>query len=769
MDKECLNTASLESKLAVLESENEALSLKIEENLLLNRVFEEINSYDESEDFIKEILESICILLDVQFSGLFELMDNQCVFKEHYVLFAHEKNPLLRLDIHQDMLEKILYNKSAFLQQGSQTFSFEYPNSNFIAHHGVVVPFNSSRIKNRFFIFINDEASALLKERMGILQKIVGIIVARYEKFYYQNALKTLNELLEQKVSLRTYELFEKNEELRVAKEKVEHSQRELSITLQSIGDGVIATDARGLVTMMNPVAEKLCGWNLEDAKGKHLGEVFFIINAHTRKTCENPVEKVLETGSIVGLANHTVLVSKEGLFYDISDSAAPIRDEEGHIVGIVLVFSDVTEKYAQAEKLRIAQEKLTKNLENQLYIDDLTKLKSRACLLRDMKNASYPAIILVDINSFRTINELYGVEVGNEALIAFAGVLKEFGQSKGYSLYRLSGDEFVFFKDTPHSNIHKCNYLLDLLLKIVQETPVKIASLGETLLLDIFVGASFEKDNPLGTANIALNYAKQHCKPYIIFSSEIDSLQEITYGAKWKKKIVWGIQTDAFLPFFQPIVDREQNIVKYEALMRLRDLEDGKASYVSPYAFLEIATKTHHYDEISQMNLLKSLAVCAQNQIAISLNLNYQDVLNKPLCVLLKNTILKKGIAHLVTFEIVESQNIQNYDLLKAFIAEFKALGIHFAIDDFGTGFSNFTHIFEFSPDFIKIDGSLIKSIHTDKKSFELVKAIVFFSKELGIKTVAEFVHSKEVFDVTLGLGVDFFQGYYFGEPRQK
>jgi len=410
----------------------------------------------------------------------------------------------------------------------------------------------------------------------------------------------------------------------------------------------------------------------------------------------------------------------------------------------------------------------LYKELENQLYVDGLTKLKSRTRLLKDIKEAEHPAVILIDINAFRTINELYGVEVGNEVLIHFARTLRDFAKDRDFRVYRISGDEFVFFKDTPHADHTNCAALLDTFFETTKNTHVFIDSLGESLYLDLSIGASFEKENPLGTADVALNHAKQDHKPYVIFHKELDALQEIAQGALWKKKIIAGIQNDAFLPFFQPIVDKTGTIVKYEALMRFAQ-KNGKTSYIAPFEFLEIACKTRHYDEISKITLLKSLHVSHEKHIDVSLNLNYQDILNTELHVILKEHLVRLNIAHQVVFEIVESQKIQNYTLLKAFMAEFRALGVRFAIDDFGTGFSNFSHIVELSPDYIKIDGSLIKNLDTDKTSYELVKAIIFFCKELHIQTVAEYVHSKAVFDTALALGIDFFQGYYFGTPQQE
>ena len=410
----------------------------------------------------------------------------------------------------------------------------------------------------------------------------------------------------------------------------------------------------------------------------------------------------------------------------------------------------------------------LYKELENQLYVDALTKLKSRSALLRDISEAKNPCVIVIDITMFRTINELYGVEVGNEVLRSFASSLKIFAKNRDFKVYRISGDEFVFFKDDAQIQIEYYTQFMETFFDTMSHKSICVSSLEDTIYLEMSAGISFDKLNPLGTADIALNHAKALHKNYIIYHSKLDTIGEIKQGALWKKKIIHGIDDNRFVPFFQPIVNREEKIIKYEALMRLAPT-DEMTECIPPYAFLDIAIKTHHYDQISQMTLMKSLHVSAQKGIHVSLNLNFQDILNKSLHQMMKEFIIQKGIGHRVVFEIVESQNIQDYPLLKHFMEDFRSIGVRFAIDDFGTGFSNFTHILEFSPDFVKIDGSLIKHLDTDKKSYELVKAIVFFSKELGIQTVAEFVHSKEVFEVALSLGIDQFQGYYFGMPNKE
>jgi PAS domain S-box-containing protein len=158
---------------------------------------------------------------------------------------------------------------------------------------------------------------------------------------------------------VKVHGAFQDISERKRAEESLRQSEENLAITLNSIGDGVIATDLNGLVVNMNPIAEKLCGWSLIDATGKPLTEVFNIANANTLETVINPVKKVLENGKIVGLANHTVLISKNGTEYQISDSAAPIKNKDGKISGVVLVFSDVTEKYLTAQSLIDNEERL--------------------------------------------------------------------------------------------------------------------------------------------------------------------------------------------------------------------------------------------------------------------------------------------------------------------------------------------------------------------------------------------------------------------------
>lgn len=146
---------------------------------------------------------------------------------------------------------------------------------------------------------------------------------------------------------------YEDITERRLAEEALANEKERLAVTLRSIGDGVIATDPEGRIVLINAVAEELTGWKQDEATGRNLTEVFYIINERTRRRCESPVEKVLRMGTVVGLANHTALISKDGRELVIADSGAPIWDKDGSVAGVVLVFRDVTEKKKMDEELQ--------------------------------------------------------------------------------------------------------------------------------------------------------------------------------------------------------------------------------------------------------------------------------------------------------------------------------------------------------------------------------------------------------------------------------
>ena len=219
-------------------------------------------------------------------------------------------------------------------------------------------------------------------------------------------------------------------------------------------------------------------------------------------------------------------------------------------------------------------------------------------------------------------------------------------------------------------------------------------------------------------------------------------------------------------MPFFQPIYDNKLNkITKYEALVRLIDT-DGVVH--SPFRFLELSKKSKQYKEITKEVIKHSIQMFKNLDSDFSINISYSDIANPKIVAYLREQIEEYAIGERVIIEIVESESISKYDAVKSFIDNMKMLGCKISIDDFGSGYSNFSHILELEVNFLKIDGSLIQNVASNKNSEIIVKSIIMFAKSIGIKTVAEFVSSKEIFEKVKELGIDYSQGYYIGAPQQ-
>lgn len=407
----------------------------------------------------------------------------------------------------------------------------------------------------------------------------------------------------------------------------------------------------------------------------------------------------------------------------------------------------------------------LYEKIENRLYTDELTSLGSRYAFMYSLEDTKKPIVVLVDIDKFRSINELFGVKTGNEVLQKLASLMREFCKKSGCEAYRLSADEFALLKEA-NDEVKNAHLIALNFYEYYKKNYLYIDAISDTIELEFTFGIAVGKEQTLAKADMALEYAKANDLMYKVYSQEIDTTKSLKDNILWKKEIKEAVIEDNFVPFFQPIYDREAKIFKYEALARLKKLEAGKISYIPPVKFLDIAVKTKYYAHISKMVIFKSLDMAKEKNVQMSINISKKDILNSEFLKELKEKIKTLGIGNQITFEITESEDISHHRYLKNFIVEFRDIGVKFAIDDFGSGFSNFSFILEVSPDFIKIDGSLIKNIDNSKNSYELVKSIVAFSHALDKKVVAEFVHSKEVFDIAYELGVDLFQGYYFAQP---
>ena len=409
-----------------------------------------------------------------------------------------------------------------------------------------------------------------------------------------------------------------------------------------------------------------------------------------------------------------------------------------------------------------------TKEIQDRLYYDELTNLKNRTALEDDIKDDDFVSIALIDIDSFDDINELYGFSTGNLVLIEVAKILNEFSSRYSVGVYRIYGNVYCL-ADKKMMGFSKYNEFIEELVKLFKNRPIFIEELQIDIFINITLGISIAQEEPIKTAGIALKKAKKTNLPFFVYNNDIDTKEIIKKSMYWREKLKKSIEENAVIPFYQAIYDRNKNIVKYETLMRIKDTnENGETIYLSPYLFLDISVKTKQYLLLSNQVISKALSDLSKTDKQISINLSFKDILDDEFITSLDKNLDKIDSIDKprIVFEILESDYISDYTLLEEFIMKYRNQGIKIAIDDFGTGYSNFAHILKIRPNYIKIDGSLIKNLNIDKNSYEMVKSVVDFSKALNIRTIAEFIHSEEVFNIALELGVDEFQGFYLAEP---
>lgn len=416
-------------------------------------------------------------------------------------------------------------------------------------------------------------------------------------------------------------------------------------------------------------------------------------------------------------------------------------------------------------EQLRIKHDALlekTEELKHLLYIDSLTGLKNRNALYDDINTDKEKSCILINIDNFSHINNLYGEDFGNQVLQEFAHLLDSFyKKATRNTLYRFSGDEFALITEEKDTN--KLTEKANALQKRCSKSSIKIDD--QEISLSITIGISKEENTHLiSTANMAIFAARKEFKSLKLYTEELSLNSEYKNNLKWIREIKSAIAEDRIRMFYQPIVDHQHpEHKKFETLIRLIDKQ---GNIVTPYYFLEIAKKAKLYKQLAKIVITKSFEAFKDNDYEFSINLTIDDILDQEITDFIVMTLKKYNISERVIFEIVESESIENFDEIEEFITMIKSYGCRISIDDFGTGYSNFEHLMRLQADFIKIDGSIIKEITHDKRSALITSVIVAFAKEMKIETIGEFVETKEINDKLIALGVNKSQGYYFDKP---
>ncbi len=402
-----------------------------------------------------------------------------------------------------------------------------------------------------------------------------------------------------------------------------------------------------------------------------------------------------------------------------------------------------------------------------QVFRDHLTGLKNRQALNIKLYSGEAYVLILSNIKEFSLINEIYGIDVGNEVLVQVAAEHEKFAKAHGFSSYRISADEYVLLREEKNIQVDIYTEILDKLHQKINTLYLYVPLIEEALRIEIYSGISFDHQHALEQAQMAIKKAKEKSLPYLAYSQNVDSKKSSQHILGMKKIIRHALDNNNVIPFFQPITDANGVIVKYEALVRIINFENGKKNIIFPDDFLPVAIKSGLYIDVAHAVLSKALDVFALRPEKISINLLPNDFFNCALMDKLVEVISTFNTPQKIVLEITEQEGIEDFDRLYRAIKEFRRQGVLIAIDDFGSGYANYAHILKIRPDYLKIDGSLIKNILEDGESQILVKSIIRFAQDLKTKTIAEFVENKEIYELLKEYGVDEFQGYYFGRPK--
>lgn len=424
-------------------------------------------------------------------------------------------------------------------------------------------------------------------------------------------------------------------------------------------------------------------------------------------------------------------------------------------------------ELYEEKEKLQKVSDELqyaNEQLTYQLHVDSLTQLQNRLALEGVLARMREPKLILLDIDSFKAINEYYGTGIGDYILQDVASLLRGFGQEHHLSIFRTGADEFALVEDSS-LDIERYEHLAVELVEIFKGRKVEITHTKESIEINIAIGFSLESDEVFEKASMALAEAKKREIDYLCYFKKIEHTMQYAEQLRWSQCIKNALVANAIIPYYQPIFNRQGEIVKYECLVRLMNEEEA----IPPGLFLSTAKKVKRYADIEKILIEKSFKEIIGTSHVISLNLLARDMSDSNVSNYVVEKLKEYGIAKQVVFEILEDESIESLERVEIFIDRVKRMGCKIAIDDFGTGYSNFSYLLKLKPDYIKIDGSLIKALDKDPKSVAIVSAIITFAQKLGILTIAEYVHNENVHALCLELGIDEFQGFYLGEPSMK
>ena len=415
------------------------------------------------------------------------------------------------------------------------------------------------------------------------------------------------------------------------------------------------------------------------------------------------------------------------------------------------------------AKLLQVMSQSLIYHELKNLYTDTLTNLPNRNKLKKDLEENNMDLMALLDIDEFSTINDLFGEKIGDTILYELANKIRDYFNDD-YYVYRIEADKFAIVAKQNNQNVDDFYNLCKIFADKIEKESLLIDE--DEIDINITIGiAQGDGARAFKYSQRVINYARTKLQRIMIYNESFKIQQSFEENIKWVKQLKVGFRENLFQAYFQAIVDTQtKKVHKYEALIRYVTKEGVE---IAPYNFINVAKKTKLYPNIIKIVIQDSFKLIKNKNKRVSVNISFDDIANEETTAFIYDILEQnKEYTQFLEFEILESEEISDFNEVSKFISEIKKFNCIVGVDDFGAGYSNFNLLTLLDIDFVKIDGSLIEKITTSKDLEIIVNTIANFSKEFKVKTVAEYVSNEDIYNKIKELNIDYCQGYYFDRP---
>ncbi len=555
--------------------------------------------------------------------------------------------------------------------------------------------------------------------------------------------------------------------------EEALYQEKELAqITLQSIADGVIRTNARGEIEYMNPVAEQVTGWRLDKARNRPFRDILRCFNNNNQATA-SPVEITLSNQATLYGAQDITFMNREGTRLKLDHVTSPIQNRHNEIIGAVMVFRDLTEEH-----------ELARQLEYQARHDALTGLTNRSAfeghleiLIEKLpRSDDTHALCYIDLDQFKVVNDTCGHLAGDQLLQRISSIILNKIRKDSDILARFGGDEFVLLlSDCP---IDRATRVAEEICREIQEYRFvydhKTFALGASIGVVSLTPEITSANDALRMADNACYVAKEKGRNRVhLYHIDDQELVRRSDEMHVVSKINHALENEGFSLFYQEIrslKDDHSNHKHIEILIRMKG-EEG--DWIAPGLFLpaaerySVAPKIDKWVVSSVMKWLSNNRKCLEHIEMCSINLSGLSFCDENFPDFIKNEIQSCNVpAQKICFEITETTAIRNMHDAADFIHTMRSFGCSFALDDFGSGMSSYAYLKALPVDYLKIDGMFVKDIMIDPIDKAMVKSINEIGHVFGLKTIAEFAETNDIIEEVCRLGVDFAQGFAISKP---